>query len=413
MTTHPSIPPADALPDELLLDLVEGTLRSSDVDRVRAALKRDPKLAKRLEAMRTDRREMTALGDPGVSAAPVGLVADAIGLVERDSLLDGAPYRSTGSGFRRLAPALIAACVGIVAVGAWYAHSEGVLFAPDEATPTQIVKAPTKEDDVVGPNPDEPVEYASRQRTLQDYDEKRAPFEIAKDLPGHLPGSFGVLDAPKADGFSNDPSVGGPVDPDLFAQDVVSDTPPTVEQDALWSAPGQMARTPDAIVPAEAALWAREGVLRIVVSPAGEGRLEDFEQAAARKLFIAYDPTMSKGWGMTSLPTIRATNIASSAGPGRWRPEVDAVTSERPMIATLRVDRDTTDDDLQRAIDDMAQGMRAITGLRVTLERGETPSSPTDAGGPALTVDDLLWWRKPASLWTPARVYHLPVVARD
>ncbi|GAB4546109.1 MAG: hypothetical protein Tsb0013_04640 [Phycisphaerales bacterium] len=416
-------PHHDALPDDVLLDLVEGKLRASDVERVRAALKGDPKLASRLEAMRTDRRTMMSLSDPGVGVAPAGLVADAMAIAERSDLLVAPAPAPSGSLVRRLTPALLAACVGVVAVAGWYAYSQGLLFAPtpptstgappgaDGATDRPVFDGPTIDGPtlVEGPTVEGGARLVPQDRSLAEAERRMRPFELAKEVGGPLPGSFGVLTEPAPDA-ALDPSVSGamgePVAPDLLAGGDDSTDP--------WSGESVRRSVPEAVVPEEAAAWAREGALAVVLSPADEDTdTTGFARDAARRLAIVYDPSMAGGWGVTRVPSIRPTAFAGDAPPSlSGEPATPRADDEHPILISISVDAGASDGTLQEAIASMARRLRAITGYAVRLDRlpdGER----IDTGRVAMTADTLLWWKRPAEQWTPRRVFHVPVVTPE
>lgn len=415
MTTTPDNP-TSSLPDELLLDLVEGTLRSEDVERVRAALKADPRLARRLEAMRTDRRTMTSFADPGVAPAPVGLVADAMNEAERGDLLD-APTSTEPGRVRRLAPVLMAACVGVVAVAGWYAYSEGLILADEEPQTPHVVQGP-------------PVDASDRidGTNIVQRDPSKSPSAFRDDIARRIGADPLGGDVTQEPSFAHDALVGGPLSPDLLVPDEDNDARvfpdldvatnddglPSLDSirgndtDTLWAdTPPSVA--PDAVVPDEAARWARTGRLVVVVEPVEKTDAESFTRRLARRLYIAYDPSVSAGWGVTSLPSMRTTGLANATGPATDPTLATDTESDRPMIVTLRLDRDATDDELLAALREMAGAVRTLTDQRVVLERRATEAP--DAG-PALTVDNLLWWRKPAPLWKATSAYHVPVEAR-
>ncbi|MEM1423395.1 MAG: hypothetical protein AAGH64_05260 [Planctomycetota bacterium] len=420
--TNESTPSETGLPDDLLLDLVEGTLRASDVERVRAALKGDPELAVRLEAMRADRMKVVSLGDPGVSPAPAGLVTDALGVAERDQILTPPGDPRAASSVRRLTPALVAACVGVVAVAGWYFSTQTAPTAPANNTLAQGGD-PDKQSDTMGPQlPNEEEIRSSFSLSAPERDEDI--LDLLQQPGGQLPGSLRMLaDAPSEEpdepGVIESPgAVGAPFDPfaALGRTGVGADEQVDVGGGAADALPDPFrfaaapAEAPEIRIPAEAAAWAREGVLRVVLAPeAGEGRSGGLSTALRRRLAIAYDPSLSSGWGVTSLPALRVRTTA-------MRTADEAVasvgTSTETTSVSVRVEDGASDEALLSSLGEMARTLSSLTGVGVTLERSPDDER-VDTGGVALGVDTLLWWTRPPEKWAPMRIYELPVVTPE
>ena len=412
--TNDSTPSPPALPDDLLLDLVEGTLRAADVERVRAALKGDPELALRLEAMRADRLKVISLADPGVAPAPVGLVSDALGAAERDQILAPTQGVRTGSSVRRLTPALLAACVGIVAVAGWYASTQ--LGAPTTPSTNTLAQGDDQNnDDAMGPQlpsgEDDQPELVYRQLPTQEDD----IFDLLKESGGPLPGSFRSL----ADATPEEPdaieapgAVGAPFDPfaALAQGDTTSSEPQTDTAPDPFSFANANTNAPEVSIPSAAAEWARAGELRVVLAPeAGDGRSDQLSAALRRRLAIAYDPALSSGWGVTSLP---ALSIRTTASESMTDGVATVGTSTDTTSVSVRTAEDATDEQLLTSLTEMARTLSSLTGVGVALERAPEGQG-VQVGAVALDADTLLWWSRPPAKWAPMRIFELPVVTPE
>ncbi len=408
MTDPRANPTEGALPDELLLDLVEGTLASSELDRVRAALKNDPRLAERLEALRADRSAMRSMAKV---AAPAGLVAGAMESVERAALIENPPaaQRASSGALPYLAAAAVLIAAGI-GVTLW---QTGVLEGQEPMGPNRIVSAQGDDDGDL-----------SRQGETPKTDEQlmRERAAAVPDLVAALTGAPALVDTQDLLAAAQEaaPSRAGS-DDGLFTAS--ADPAPNAAGNSSTGTSAGAASAPRPVVepeiPAGAVALLRAGRLGVVIeSRTPQADTEGHARAVARALRFAYDPSMSAEWAITKLPSAGPLGIAQTAGPGP-SPIFDAARGETtdadargPIAGGLRVNRDASEAEVRALLVEMAGNIASLTRDRVRLvelpETGNASSGPR----PALTVPSILWWARPVEQWTPEVIYRLPVETR-
>lgn len=345
------------------LDLVEGCLAPERAEVMRAALRADPALARRMQAMVADRAAIRDMSRAAERAAPSDLVADAVSRAERDTLLTSDRAGSSWS-FRR-----IAAVIGLVALlGGALAGSVMMLSPGTDAGADRIAAR--------GPQPQ--LGSPGGLFEVPSFDEDpRATSAPLPDLTGAT-----SADAPAA-----------PV-----ARRAATRFSSSQEQVARWNQEVTEKLAGEASQPASAA------VRRLPDAMVGGMRLSEAARLAVEgRLRITTRPTRAD---MDALRVQAGASLGAGVGQVVEANSSDAFTVE----LTTRYDPDLSA--LQDAIAALAERLANDSfGERAEVRLLPAPRDSAGAAPaiPSFRADDVLWWTRPASTWQQAISVRAPV----
>lgn len=359
-----------------LLDLVEGRLPPERVESMRAALRADPALARKAQAMIADRARVQRMTIQDQQTAPAGLVDDAVTRAERDDLLHTVVRRrdDAAASSRRIAAMIaLALLLGGVLTGS-------VVFLSSRGAPAGNHLARSDSTPRSQPPPGTFIVPEANQTARP----------IAPPLPDLLaaPSTPAVwreseLSPSGRRAEAQTPPIGTSGIPS--AHDVVAQWNREVaEKIAGEGSASAGSRAFDAIVGgmrlSEAARLAMEGRLRITTSPRDP-------LTAARGLQAG----VSLGGGTGQIVELASPDSFTIELTTRFDPELVALQDALAALA----DRLAGD----------GFGSRGRVRFSAAPE-GDSEVAPAIA---SFRADDVLWWTRPASTWERAISVRAPV----
>lgn len=364
------------------LDLVEGRLPDGRADAVRAALRADPDLARKVKAMVADRQRMQEMSTEDQRSAPRGLVGDAVSRAERDTLLAPRAGREVSA---RARGSRIAALIAFALL----------LGAGITGSAIYLSSSP-----------------------------KNASSELAASAPRPQAGSpGGVFEVPAADVETRRSTpplpdlLGATVSRQTSAAKSASRAPTAPQEESGGVPPPRYASSHDQV-----AQWNREVAEKIAgeSSRASGSQSSPHERApnatvGGMRLADAAKLAMEGRLRITTRPSAAATRLlgaqaGASFGAGAGRVVEQSSPTSFTVELTTRYDPDLGA--LQDAIGALAERLagESFAG-RTEVRLSAAPEGTSDAGRaiPSFRADDVLWWTRPPATWERSISVRAPV----
>lgn len=392
-----------------LLALVEGELSAERAEAVRAALKADAELLRKVEGMVRDRaalqREGAAISRGEGTALARGVAARAIESVERQALTTAPPV---GHHRPRRRAMLIAASVGLVMLGGWGAF---VVWFVQKGPPEPIKVPATAPNDIAAATSQPKFTLSSDPKKLAALTLVGPPADITDPESEESEETVATALPPGYEPF--EPStrqVNAPLLAEWMAKEK-GDEPSEIASVKAWQdGMEQRVRSgstsvPGSLTPREAAKLALEGRLQLKVTGGAKGlmmaRLNALRSTESIRtnvvaVHVPADTTMAAAHPPAEPSTSPVAGPASDESEDQ--PKRDDELSR--VHLTLRVSGCAQlIDDLAYAIDHIAAQLRELGSsvdlVEVPLAQAERESRPT------LTPGDMLWWSSPIENWRP------------
>jgi len=379
------IPP---LPETDLLAFIEGELPSERLSEVQEALRADPELRRLVESLRADRALIRASLNHAESAAPRGIVAEALAEAERLPPAKPAPVPAAPAQPAprlRIAPVLsllAAAAITVLAIVVfWPAPTSNDRFASAPAGPP----APGEAFTVAGGGPE--------------YVFEAAPRKSRDDAAPALPGVFDRRDDRPLE-FSPIQSRPGATPPVRTREQAARDAARDQELAKLFGLPPGGTDAPIDF-DQQLADAARNGWgPGIEVGGMDLGRAA--ELAMTRRLRIVVESRNAAALRAGAGGFMRVERgpdgaLAASDGP------IDAISVTFPM--------DTEMEGLQNALARVAESIESEGDAVVRFE--EVPADEEFAQAarvaPSTEFDDVVWWRLPSDRWLISSSVTVPI----
>lgn len=363
-----------------LLDLIEGRLPADRVESMRAALRADPALARKVQAMVADRAAIRQASLSAERDAPRGLVADAVTRAERETLLNP---NALSAKSRRMPARRIAAMLAVTLILGAALTGSVMFLSSDRGSPENRLAAST-------PSPTKSA--------------RGGTFEVPNfDAPARSPSApLPDLGAIRSNGAS------APSSPPAFS-DTADDLPQTPSASrSVPSAQEQVAR------------WNREVAQKIAGESGAEGRTASAPASAAPNatvggMRLAEAARLAVEGRLRITTTRRQDNAAfaraqSGAAPGAGPTSEQRTPDSFTVELTTRYDPELSA--LQDALAALAERLAGDSfGPRGQVRFTAAPVGASDAAPaiPSFRADDVLWWTRPVSTWERAISVQAPV----